>query len=320
VTGAFLSDIALPDGSRQRNYTGTLTDAFATMAKVGSGGCGFEQPLAAMRAALDPANTANAGFLRPEAILGVVFVTDEDDCSAKDASLFDANTAALGPLQSFRCTRFGVRCVTGGTTPDEMNLVGVKDLCGTATASTVIDDAVPFAGFLRSAKPVDQMLFVAEIAGPPEPFAVELRTPPGGGTALSALVHSCEFTDAAGQLAVADPAVRMKAFLDEFQNRAAFDTVCQNDLSGAFGKVGDLVTNAVGSPCIAVPLPATPDCVVEELSGDVATAIPPCPASPTCWHIDADAATCPGTDHLKLVVDRAEPGSVFSTITLSCRI
>ncbi|HVK83257.1 MAG TPA: hypothetical protein VM513_04070, partial [Kofleriaceae bacterium] len=72
VTGAFVSDVAQTDGSRARNYAGTLEAVFSQMAKVGASGCGFEQPLAAMKAALDN-HPANAGFLRPDATLAVVF-------------------------------------------------------------------------------------------------------------------------------------------------------------------------------------------------------------------------------------------------------
>jgi len=38
----FLSDVAAPDGTRLRNYSGNLHDVFAKLANVGQGGCGFE--------------------------------------------------------------------------------------------------------------------------------------------------------------------------------------------------------------------------------------------------------------------------------------
>src|SRR5262249_38732614 len=125
----FLVDIDASGGARTRNYTGTLADTFSLMTKMGAGGCGFEQPLAAMRAALDH-NPSNVGFLRPQAVLGVVFLTDEDDCSAKSTMLFGPDSGLLGALQSFRCTRFGVTCADGGQTPEEMNTVGAKSGCG----------------------------------------------------------------------------------------------------------------------------------------------------------------------------------------------
>ena len=83
----FIRDVAGPEG-RVKNYTGTLTDTFAKMAHVGDGGCGFEQPLKAARLALSGYATGSQGFLRDDALLLVVFVTDEDDCSA-DLALFN---------------------------------------------------------------------------------------------------------------------------------------------------------------------------------------------------------------------------------------
>jgi len=49
------------------------------------GGCGLEQPLeAAYRALVVHGATSNAGFLRDEASLGIVLLTDEDDGSVRD--------------------------------------------------------------------------------------------------------------------------------------------------------------------------------------------------------------------------------------------
>src|SRR5688572_12123613 len=97
----FLRDVAGPAG-RERNYEGTLTEAFAAMALVGDGGCGYEQHFKAARSALDA-----AGFLRDEALLLVVFVTDEDDCSASGPALFSDPYAdacsELGASTSYRC-------------------------------------------------------------------------------------------------------------------------------------------------------------------------------------------------------------------------
>src|SRR5689334_2419978 len=48
VMGNFISDIKQTDGSRLKNYTGTLNDVFGKLASLGAGGCGFEQHLQAM--------------------------------------------------------------------------------------------------------------------------------------------------------------------------------------------------------------------------------------------------------------------------------
>ena len=73
----------------------TLVADFQAQVAVGTGGSGKEQPLLAMRRALEgplPAGcTNNAGFLRPGAKLAVVLLTDEDDCS--DAAVAATNNA-----------------------------------------------------------------------------------------------------------------------------------------------------------------------------------------------------------------------------------
>jgi hypothetical protein len=96
-----------------------LITTFQCMASVGDGGCGFAQTLEAARAALvkagqtDPPDPDNAGFLREEALLLVVFVTDGDDGSAPpDTDVFDPDLVARYGYEDrySRQTRFGVVC------------------------------------------------------------------------------------------------------------------------------------------------------------------------------------------------------------------
>ena len=67
----------------------------------------------------------NAGFLRPDAYLAIILITNEDDCSASPGQgpnnripLFDtrSNTniaSQLGPPANFRCNEFGHLCDDG---------------------------------------------------------------------------------------------------------------------------------------------------------------------------------------------------------------
>lgn len=59
---------------------------FACVAEVGTEGPGFEMQLHASELALSArmADGVNAGFLRDDALLAVVYLTDEDDCSRHD--------------------------------------------------------------------------------------------------------------------------------------------------------------------------------------------------------------------------------------------
>ena len=57
---------------------------FACAAKVGTNGPAIEMPLRAAELAIDDA--VNPGFVRDDALLGIVILTDEDDCSRRTSS------------------------------------------------------------------------------------------------------------------------------------------------------------------------------------------------------------------------------------------
>jgi hypothetical protein len=105
-----------------------LASEFTCMASVGASGCGFEHQLEAAYKALHdcmpdasgayPNCTIpeNKGFLRPDSVLVVLLLTDEDDCSADpNTDLFDPNQTAYGADLSYRCTNYGIECTQGGS-------------------------------------------------------------------------------------------------------------------------------------------------------------------------------------------------------------
>ena len=78
---------------------------FECIATLGIDGCGFEQQLkAAARALIDHRDGANAGFLRNDSFLLLLFLTDEEDCSVAPGSegIFDTLDSSLGHL-NLRC-------------------------------------------------------------------------------------------------------------------------------------------------------------------------------------------------------------------------
>ncbi|MCX5747347.1 MAG: hypothetical protein NT062_33190 [Proteobacteria bacterium] len=172
LQGGFLSDVVV-DGVRVRSYSGELRDAFTQLALVGETGCGFEQHLGALRAALT--NPANAGFLRPEANLAVVILADEDDCTA-NADLFAPAGPELGPIDSFRCFARGVVC-----DGDDPTTPGAKTGC-VPRSSRYMDDVQPFVTALLATKADARMIMTAAIVGPPTPVEVTLASV-GGGSA-----------------------------------------------------------------------------------------------------------------------------------------
>lgn len=312
TTGApYLVDVELPDGTREKNYTGELRDAFTANATgVGAGGCGFEQHLSAMAHALD-GHAANAGFLRPEANLAVVILADEDDCSARDAAVFGPESAALGPLQSFRCFRFGVAC------DQDTNEVGEKLHCHSNEDSDLIDPVQPYIDRLIAVKGDERRVMVAVIAGTTEPVQVEARTPPGGGTAIPSLAHSCTISYPTGP-AVADPPIRLKSFIEGFPGRATITAVCSAELSAPLAQIGSTTKAMMGDPCLdssrladtSASPGVQPSCEVLDIpdhAPSAQTSLAECSSgAPDCYEIVADVTACPATsDHLRVRLKRA---------------
>jgi hypothetical protein len=262
-SGSFIRDIGREDGSRDRNYTGDLSEVFSCIARVGIEGCGFEQSLEAMRLALDN-NPNNEGFLRDDALLAIVFITDEDDCSAGDTRIFDRDgaqnspTSELGVLGSFRCFEFGVEC--DGASP---RVAGVRENCVPKSDSPFLTNVNEFVEFVRSKKPFpDSQIFVAAIAGPTSP--VEVLQDEGE----SILGFSCEGTG----LGEAVPPIRLKSFLDSFPGRNTLASICGDDLAAALAQIGGDIDD-VSKPCVLGRLadtdPSTPElepeCSVSEV-------------------------------------------------------
>ena len=322
LTGTFISDIELADGSRAKNYTGTLRDVFGQIALVGANGCGFEQHLSAMRAAL--ANPTNSGFLRPEANLAVVIIADEDDCSAGDASLFSGDVGAMGPFHSFRCARFGVQCNS------DMNTPGPKTNCEPAATSTVVQDIQPFVDALVAAKGDPRKVMVAAIVGDPTPVVVENTS--FNGMLQPALQPSCTFAGPNGD-EYADPAVRLAAFIDAFPGRAQLASICNADLSGALFKIGSTAKKLVGDPCLDAPnlADASPDpglqpaCEVVDIrdsTPNAVTVLPACGGAATdCYEIAADSTVCPtAPDNLRVRFRRTTVPALDTWTHVRCQL
>jgi hypothetical protein len=344
VTGAYLVDTANADGTRSTNYMGNLSDVFTMMASAGANGCGFEQHIEASKRALQPTNTANAGFLRPTAFLAIIILADEDDCSFAHSTLIDPNNMALGPLQSFRCTRFGITCDQGGGTPDQMNVTGPKGMCHSNESGQYLTKIGDYVTFFKGLKSDPNNVIMAAIVGVTDPFAVEMRAPPGTSSQpIPALAHSCSYTDMTGATEVADPAVRIKQLLDNFPNRNTFSTICQQDLSGGLQLIAELLKTVIGSPCVDGTLadvdPNTPgpqyDCSVSDvihfgMTDAVETVLPACnnttnPHASTnapCWAIELDSQAmppqmCATPTHLTLVIERGNTTPAPDTHTIS---
>ena len=332
--GGFITDAASSTG-RVRNYTGTLTDTFAKMARVGDSGCGYEQPFKAARLALTGKAPGAEGFLRDDALLLVVFVTDEDDCSAINGALFGEPYADacsdLGAPTSYRCFEHGVRCYDG----QGSRAFGDRHNCRPDENSAYIEAVSSFAKFLKGVKTDPAQVVVAGIYGKPNRVtAIPDERIIGYSTPRLANVCGTGGDEGTG----ATPGIRMNALLAEFGGRASQSSICESELSWAMRDVG-LVTRgaATRSHCLRGAVidvdPAAagiqPKCRVEavrvEPVRDVSPAVetrvdvPPCTSADDtgCFTVERDAVGCTETETQLAFQIR---GTENDTLTVTCDV
>jgi len=97
------------------NFTGDLATVFGCLAtNLGTEGCGEEHQLQTLELALFVGGLGNEKqqtMLRPEAALGLVFLTDEDDCSAApNDGMFGDKDGLRGESASLRCATRSHAC------------------------------------------------------------------------------------------------------------------------------------------------------------------------------------------------------------------
>ncbi|HEY0191994.1 MAG TPA: hypothetical protein VGC42_12830 [Kofleriaceae bacterium] len=336
TTDRYLSDVAVAGSdARATNYQGTLSDALACIADVGTAGCGFESPLAAIRRALDGSHQpGNAGFLRKGAFLAVVILTDEDDCSTSSPSLFRQPPGAVGG-NDLRCSTTAYDCDQAIATGAPGMYTGCK-----VRRDGFLDDPADYVRFLTGLKG-SAGVAVAVIAGDAVPELAFGAIDQPFKQPL-ALMPSCN-TTIQGNYQIARPALRLADFASGFGALGLFRTICQSDYRGALADIGALLFHAV-SPCLdgaidprdgATANPGLqPDCTVTDLDPDapsdepVGALLPACAmASETvpdpagarpCWWVapaDECAATATG---LALHVERATLPAPNTRTRISC--
>ena len=316
----------------QNNFTGDITQVFQCIAPIGATGCGFENQLRSVARALGadgfqpPAE--NAGFLRPEAYLGIIFITNEDDCSAANVGFYDivSNTnlaSGLGPPGNFRCSEFGHLC--DGMAPARLSPTGaVTDTvtyqnCVSAEEKGQLIRVADFAQGIKSLKPDPaSQILVGSIQGPTTPYVIKWKTP-----AVSTdgpwpdIAHSCTLgTGTTGSFA--DPGVRMQQFVQQFGGNGLTYSICQDNFGPALNTIAMKLSQLIGPKCIVGTVwdkdPATAgtqaDCAVIDhvpnASGSgptVDTTVQACADngnSPPCWRLRAPAAmeACPANSQV----------------------
>lgn len=217
--------------------------ALRCIAPLGVIGCSFEQPLEAVRKALrcDDVACTNPGFLRDDAVLVVVVLSDADDCSATDGSIFTNSTATFGALSKYRCFEYGVTCDPPIDRSGMQTLTGcrsktVEDVGGDP-ADLYLVPVPDYAAFLSSLRPAGSVVLAA-IAGPfattdsvvtgvmgMNPFVEPSCLGPGGSDSAVPAIRTNELVRGLGGVVLGD--VNAQA------------GICTDDFAPALTAVGD---------------------------------------------------------------------------------
>ncbi|NVB41524.1 VWA domain-containing protein [Pseudenhygromyxa sp. WMMC2535] len=279
---------------------GTSTvEAFQCFGPQGVNGCGFESQLESMYLALIRATTQGEesyGFLRSSAILAIVHVTDEADCSYNKnwAEIFEQDGNRVfwsNPDESFPtsavCWNAGVTCSGDPSGYDSCDATD-KDVDGNAVATDqAADNAVlhpmsRYIGFVQGLEETkkelnpDQEVIVATIGGVANDGSVfysdVTSTDPDFQTDFG-IGPGC---DADGTQAV--PPVRLRDFTNAFTQDNLF-SVCNADYSPALEAIAERIRDQIQPACYAQCVKDTddsteimdPECTVEEKSPGVDT-------------------------------------------------
>lgn len=203
---------------------------------AGTGGCGFEQQLEAGLKAATPstslipfamgttghADGANRGFVRPDSMLGVIFVTDEEDCSAIDPELYNPSSSIYSGDLNLRCFSF-----PGAVHPLERYIDGFRalradrpDLFTLAVIAGVPED-VASAG-LTTLEQFDRVLADPRMAEEIDPDAPTRLRPscniPGRGFSF--------------------PPRRLVGLARAFEGQSVVTSICQSDWTEPIQTIG----------------------------------------------------------------------------------
>lgn len=158
---------------RCRNFVyQSLSEALRVSMGLGTTGCGFEQPMEAVRLALND-HPDNVGFLREGSVLGLWFYTNEDDCSAADTRLYsdpDADVdSELGPLTAYRCFEWSTTCDL-----NDRSAIGPRTGCVERTdGSELLHPVSRYVDFLCGLRDPGHLV-LGGLAGPVTPSATAL--------------------------------------------------------------------------------------------------------------------------------------------------
>jgi len=332
-----------------RNYTGNAADVFKCIAALGEAGCGFESQFASLLRALGADGRAapaeNQGFLRPDAYLAIIMLTNEDDCSATPGvPLFDTGSnstiqSQLGPPGNFRCNEFGHDC--DGAHParfapnNDVTTTVTYNSCSSNDSEGYLLGATDTANRIKALKNDPSQIAVVAIQAPATPYTVNWKNPSPLDTSCGAascpwpvIAHSCAASDGS----FGDPGVRTAQLVREFGAHGVVLPICVDSFASSLDRAAMLINSLLSPPCIPGRVQQnateTPDCKVTR---HVATGtgsftdkvVPSCADNggvAPCWQLTVGGAGCETGQILDVSADPNVSPTTATNITVSCAL
>jgi hypothetical protein len=261
--------------SRNEGNAGTYTPDqmaadFTCIATLGTRGCGFEQQLKAMKQATTTntlAGGCNMGFLRPDSLLALIFVTDEEDCSVRPdhPEMFDNGRTDLGHLN--------IRCFAHPEFVEPW------------------EDYVTAFRSLRPAEEQDKIVIGMIVGVPPDaPQCIGPGDELGGCLSVEAMIEKVDpvtpsqlLPSCNTSMGIAFPPRRFVQVAQAFGDAAYVDSICKPDWRDAISGITDKLIERLPSTCFPRALTFDPntcdaDCKVIETLSDNRD----CPSDPSC--------------------------------------
>jgi hypothetical protein len=285
-----------------------MTDALNCLAPQGIAGCGFEQPLESMVLALqrteDPADPAY-GFLRARAVLAVVVVSDETDCSHNPDwsqifsptenggnEVFWSSPSDQSEPTSAACWNAGVGCTRGflGAPYDECHAVdrdvdGFEIVDGDPEVDAVLHPVARYTQRLQSLEQAKQQispgqdLVFAAISGVPQGYeagGVEIPYQDANDATFQ-LEHGIG-PGCVGPGGDAVPPVREREVAEALAigDGTAVYSICAADFASSLRSIGETIATQLKPACMpacvadADPHTSTlePTCVLTQIAPD----------------------------------------------------
>ncbi|RMG97522.1 MAG: VWA domain-containing protein, partial [Deltaproteobacteria bacterium] len=305
----------------------SVEDALRCFLPQGINGCGFEAPLESMWKALQLGemipSSPNFGFRRPGAILAVVFVTDEADCSLNPdaSSIFDPEGDRVfwsDPTANFPtsavCWNAGVSCTGGPGTytscdPANKDVFGNEGVSEDEAALLPVSRYVQLLRYIQSGQwsPVPWSgVVVAGLVGVPLDYAQtgEIVYQDGDDPAFLDAFGIGPGCSSASETAV--PPVRMRDLAAQFgvPDGPLLRSICADDFAPALRAIGEAIAARKRGGCVTWCVEdedrgtfgyTEASCVVTETyatsSGTERREVPPCTL--TCGGAPCEASDGP---------------------------